>query len=430
MHFSFEHSGVAKGDLEAGAKTLSAYLARLGATAKKGEYGEPESSICLPADQALLLGVSAVYREKVRVPLKYVVLVGIGGSNLGVKAVYDALAGYGDAFRGDNRPRMIFLDTNDEEITRISAAHLLKNIGDSKELIIAVVSKSGKTTETIANAEYIIHELKNRFPEIEERVVIITDEESTLRDAARKRNMTVLTIPKQIGGRFSVFAAVGLFPLMAAGFDIEKFRAGASEIRASCLSSETGKNPALEGAVFLAYWYRKGKAIHDSFFFNPELESLGKWYRQLLGESIGKSEKVGITPIISVGSTDLHSLGQLYLGGPKDRTTLFVASKSADNKVRVPSERIFPNLIPSIKGKTFSEIMKAIREGVKIAYQKNELPFSEAVFEKITERELGFFMEWKMIETMYLGQLLGVNVFDQPEVELYKKETERILKNT
>lgn len=430
MHFSYLHSLVPDEEFRVKLKSIVPYMTRLSAILEKGEYGERESSVCLPSDQALLDAVSVVYRKKIKIPLRYVVVVGIGGSNLGVKAVYDALVGHGDALRDDNRPRMIFLDANDEEITRISVAHLTKNIRDPDELIITVISESGKTTETIANAEYLIHELKIHFPGIERRVVVITQDGSPLSEIAHARGIAVLSVPESVAGRYSVFSAAGLFPLMAAGIDTAAFRGGALDMRTRCLLPDITENPAFRGAVFLSYWYARGLSMNNVFLFNPELESLGKWYRQLLAESIGKSEKIGITPIISIGSIDLHSVGQLYLGGPKDKTTLFVSSIPSNDDVRVPHDLIFPDLIPAAKGKSFGEITKAMQEGVEIAYKNYKLPFVGVIFEKIGERELGAFMEWKMIETMYLGQFLGVNAFDQPEVEVYKKETERILKNT
>jgi glucose-6-phosphate isomerase len=159
---------------------------------------------------------------------------------------------------------------------------------------------------------------------------------------------------------------------------------GARDIRPYCLNTKVADNPAAQSAALMALALQDGKNINDTFVFNSELESLGKWYRQLLGESIGKEHNLrgeqvhsGITPTVSVGSTDLHSVGQLYLGGPKDKLTTFVYSSKHNNALTVPSNRIFPSIAPMIDGKTTTDIMQAILGGTKIAYNKNQLPFIE-----------------------------------------------------
>ncbi len=422
MRFSFEHSGLTENDYKEASLLLAPYISQISGIAALGEYKEPESSVHLPLDEGILNSVQAAYNEKVKTPLKYIVVAGIGGSNLGAKAVYDAL------WNG-NGPTMLFLDTPDDKKTVLVARRVLRGISRVEEVLVIIASKSGNTLETVACAEYFTNELKNKFPDIEERVVVITDENSVLWENAKDRGLAVLPVPKPVGGRYSVFSAVGLFPLQAAGVNITAFREGAVKMTAECLQFEADRNPGIKGASFLANWHKKGKIIHDSFFFNPELESLGKWYRQLLAESIGKSESVGITPTVSIGSMDLHSVGQLYLGGPKDKMTEFIESEVGDYEAKVPVTRIFPGLVRSVEGRPFREIIGAVSRGAKVAYGKRGLPFTEVVFEKITESEIGAYMQWKMIETMYVAKLLGVDAFDQPDVESYKIETKRILNN-
>ena len=230
-------------------------------------------------------------------------------------------------------------------------------------------------------------------------------------------------------------SAVGLFPLLLAGVDIKSLRAGAEGIRAQCLNIDINNNPAAQSALVAQQAYQHGQFVHDTFVFNSELESLGKWYRQLLGESIGKSEigvdtaKVGFVPTVSVGSTDLHSVGQLYLGGPARILTTFVHNAKDLQTFAVPKDRLFPKLATMITGKTSADIMSAIMAGTMKAYNAQALPFMEIIFDGITAYELGAFMQFKMIEMMYLGRLFSVNAFDQPAVELYKVETKRILES-
>ncbi len=139
----------------------------------------------------------------------------------------------------------------------------------------------------------------------------------------------------------------------------------------------------------------------------------------------------GITATVSVGSTDLHSVGQLYLGGPRDKFTTFISAvrDGASPVVPAAGSRIFTGIVEMIEGKSMNAIMDAILAGTKIAYKKNELPFAEIILADISEKSLGYFMQFKMIEIMYIAKLMGVNAFDQPSVESYKTETKNILES-
>jgi glucose-6-phosphate isomerase len=265
-----------------------------------------------------------------------------------------------------------------------------------------------------------------------ERLVVIADANSVYTVAARGKGVSTLTLPTLVGGRFSVLSAVGLFPLALLGLPIGELHAGALGARQFCVAKEVLLNPAAQSALVLATEYAKGKNVHDTFVFGNGLEFLGKWYRQLLGESIGKETAsgmaVGITPTVSVGSTDLHSVGQLYLGGPNARVTTFVSVQAQTQSPHVPtSGRIFPELSPVITGKSTTEIMDAILSGTTHAYNERGLPFMKIELEGVNLSELGAFMQMKMIEVMCLAFLLKVNAFNQPAVELYKTETKRIL---
>lgn len=427
IHLQTEHSGVETAAL---LEKLAPYTERLRQVYASGTYDEAESSFNLPGDEALLAQVKEVAAQKVTPNLKYNIVVGIGGSNLGTKAVYDALRD--DRLEPAQFPKLLFAETTDPEWLA-QTTKLFNSLRAPEEVIITLISKSGGTTETIANFEIIMAALRAHLPgaSMVDRVVTITDEGSKLWDAAGAQNMVRLSIPKQVGGRYSVLSAVGLFPLLTVGIDVAKLCQGAHDVLELCLKGE--QNIAAESAVALAAAQQKGFHINDNFFFHPELESVGKWYRQLMGESLGKEQSLsgetvhaGITPTVSLGSTDLHSVGQLYLGGPKDKFTTFVSSQSSQG-VNVPNERVLPDLVPVINGKTAQDIMTAILEGVKVAYQKAGLPFMEVVLESVDEHSLGAYLQFKMLEMMYLGQLLNVNSFDQPNVESYKVETKKIL---
>lgn len=330
---------------------------------------------------------------------KSIILAGIGGSNLGALAIYKAL-----------RPKkqIYFAETLDS----IRLDRILENLQHPAVLII--VSKSGTTTETIANAGVLLNKLKKQ-----DKVVAITDEGSKLWDWAEKYEFFKLSVPKEVVGRFSVFTAVGLFPLLLVGIKAEKLLEGAKE---------ADNELALTSAKAIYESWKAGKIIHDMFLFEPDLEWLGKWYRQLVGESLGKEGK-GITPTVSIGTTDLHSVGQLYLGGPKDKFTTFISVKNHGKDFTVPKDHGIEELVSGISGKKFSVLMKAVLEGVKTAYKKQNLPFIEAELEDVSEKSLGKFMQEKMMEVVHLAKMMGVNPFDNPAVELYKEETRKLLHN-
>ncbi|PIZ64674.1 hypothetical protein COY14_04160 [Candidatus Roizmanbacteria bacterium CG_4_10_14_0_2_um_filter_36_9] len=403
---------------------LETYQSHLQDVISIGGYEADEASINLPSDKKLLENILEMVEKKKSTNLKYIIVVGIGGSNLGTKAIYDALYGYFDTLRADRFPKMIFLDTQVASVLS-NLKILLSTVSSPDEVLINVISKSGSTTETMANFEVVFEMLKDRFSTIASRVVFTTNEGSKLHEVGNIKNISVLNLPSSVGGRYSIFSAVGLFPLALLGVNIKKLTSSAANMRDMCVNSQGFENPSLVSASILFTQSQQGKSINDNFIFAPELESLGKWYRQLMGESIGKDNK-GITPTVSVGSTDLHSVGQLYLGGPKDKTTTFIYSEAGGEEILVPENTLL-GLVDMIEGKKILLIIKAIIEGTKLAYAKQGIPFMEIVFSSINIAEIAAFMQFKMIEMMYLGKLFNVNAFDQPHVELYKTEVKKIL---
>jgi glucose-6-phosphate isomerase len=266
--------------------------------------------------------------------------------------------------------------------------------------------------------------------------VVTTDKDSKFWNFAQQKEFNVLEIPKKVGGRFSVFSSVGLFPLGMLGINIEQLINGAQLMKEKCLSHDLNHNPAALSASLIYQHKVNGKHIHDLFLFSTDLESIGKWYRQLMGESIGKEFNnkqnqvfEGITPTVSIGSIDLHSMAQLYLGGPYDKFTTFVRVKSRKEKITIPNNVDYSRLVTGIQGKSLHNIMDAILLGVQRAFQKGKRPFVEIVLPNKSEFYVGQLLQMKMMEMMYLGYLLDVNPFDQPNVESYKIETKKILGN-
>jgi glucose-6-phosphate isomerase len=398
-------------------KKLAPEIHRLGEALEK-EYDTPYASLNLPTDAQALTTVKKL-ANKYRA-IKAIVVIGIGGSNLGTMAVQQALQGrLHNEFKGT---QIYWVDTVD--------AHTVAEVIDALPptgVLLNVVSKSGGTTETIANFEV----LQRAVPRA--KVVVTTDEGSKLWKFAKKKNYPTLAIPQQVGGRYSVFSPVGLFPLAVLGIDIDQLLEGATDMRTQCLPPFT-HNPAAMSAMAHYVHSKRGRNIANTFLFAPDFEAIGKWYRQLMGESIGKEHNksgtkrvlAGITPTVATGSTDLHSMAQLYLGGPDDKFTTIV-TLAEEGGLQLPKRKEFNALVPHIQGKSLVQLMNAIIGGVLIAYKKSNRPFVQVVFPNRGPYAIGQFLQFKMIEMMLLGYLLNVNPFDQPAVERYKVETKRLL---
>lgn len=429
MKFSYDSSLITREQIETLSKPLLPYIDVLNSVAKAGGYNANESSINLPFDDQILGKVKELKEKKVSDKLKYIINIGIGGSNLGTKAIYDAKLGFFDTIQPKRFPKMIFADTNDPEYLANLSKFLKEEISDTEEILVCGISKSGSTPETVVNFEIVQSVLSQEFGDISERIIVITDFESNFWKKAQEKSISTLAIPKTVGGRYSVMSPVGLFPLLAAGIDVEAMRNGARKQRDLALSRDIFNNPAALSAIVLYHHHKNGIGINDNFIFSPALESLGKWYRQLMGESVGKDGQ-GITPIVSIGSTDLHSLGQLYLGGPKDKITTFISYGNPNEDPQVPANTLLPNLVDNLENKPASVIMSAILSGIKRTYRNRSLPFAEVVLPKQNEEAMGEFMQFKMFEMMFLGKLMGVNPFDQPNVEAYKRITKNILRES
>lgn len=435
--FNFENTLMNAGVAESAFISSSLYTLALKKASNDPSYSYKESSLFLPSDTHALEESMLVVDSKVQVyPLSYIFVIGIGGSNLGTKAVYDALYGYYDVVTTRKTPKIIFLDTVETSLLNETINFIKNNNIHPKQTLFFVISKSGTTTETLVNTEILINNINSDTDNYINRIIVITDKNSLLWQSATQKNISTLSIPANVGGRYSVLSPVGLAPLYACGIDIKKLVSGASAMREICLSEDYKNNPAIMSGVSLFSAIKEGKNIHDTFVFYPAFESLAKWYRQLLGESIGKEKdnqeniiNAGLTPTVSVGSTDLHSVGQLYLGGPKDKVTTFLSVKNTSSTLSVPDNRIFTGIIPMIDLKSTKAITSAILDGIEGSYKKRGLPFIDIRFEGVHEESLGAFFQFKMMEIMYLANLLNINAFDQPNVESYKIETKRILEN-
>lgn len=433
FQFSYQDALVSESEITHFGKELVAEIERV-SRAREKKYETSYALLAAPFDDAVITYVMRIIEEKKKLKPSTFVLIGIGGSNLGTLAVHEALHG---KLYNELSPGLKFYcaDTVDADQLVQQLQCVEKELAAGKQVLINVVTKSGKTTETIANFELFLALLRKYYPnDYQNYVVVTTDAGSPFEAFAVDQGFTVLSMPVQIGGRYSVFTAVGLFPLGMLGIDIQEFVAGAQQIIPSCIEQNLLQNPAVLSAVIKYAYYQQCVNIHDMFVFGPHLQTIGLWYRQLLGESVGKelnksSQKVevGITPTVSVGTTDLHSVGQLALGGPRDKYTTFITVHRPHKNVQLPQMPEFEPFVPYIQGRKITDITNAIISGVQAAYRTHKRPFCTVILPDISPRIIGQLLQFYMIEMIYLGYLFDVNPFDQPNVEAYKKETRRVL---
>jgi len=419
MKFNYKDTAkIEKRAITIAAKKLAPYFEVLKNAVKDSSYKTDESSLYLSNDREMRKKALKLVKLKQSKKLKEVMVVGIGGSNLGAQAVYGALRPKG--------VKLSFFDTAHARSLKEAIIRLKQIFGEGNTALLNIISKSGTTNETVMNARVLLKELQKLAPDWNNHVVATTEPGSKLEAWARFHEIDALPNPVAVGGRYSVLCPVGTFPLALSGVDIRKLHKGASKMLEKCLSQDSESNPALQSASAVFRAIGRGISMHNLFVYDEDLEYAGKWFRQLTGESLGKQGK-GITPIVSIGSTDMHSMFQLYMAGPKDKFTTFVkVASGSDIKIPNLADR-FDDIVRELSGKSVGKVMDAIYEATKQSYVKRELPFVEVILESLDEEELGAFMQFKMVETMLLAKLMGINAFDQPDVEDYKIITRRLL---
>lgn len=409
------------------------YVARMRRAMSDPSYALPEASLRLPFDEALLKKSQTLARKLASQKLMYVIDIGIGGSNLGTKAVYDAMSGALDAHM-PFAPKMLFADTCSPELLADMTEVLLGEVHHKEEIVIVVASKSGTTTETIMNASVLVSALENALGTIAERIVCITDEGSPLWKTGESRGFHLLPIPRMVGGRYSVFSPVGAFPLFCAGVDVEALMRGAQAVVHECVE-QGGESEAFKLANDMFAWHEGGAVAFDLFLFHPELESFGKWYRQLFAESLGKATTTEgapasnrMIPTVSLGSTDLHSVEQMNLANPGLSGRVLVRAHEPHwGHGFMATDSVFAPLVPGMLNRAPCEILDAIYEGVKETYNTRGVSYGEIKLVNLDAESLGAILQLEMCVVMHLASLLHINAFDQPNVEEYKRATRRIL---
>jgi glucose-6-phosphate isomerase len=400
--------------------------------AQKLNYDSLYASVQLPFDRQFKGAALELARDLQQLDPVLLIIIGIGGSNLGTKAVQDVCLG---ASLHNCHLNVAYADTVDPDMVYCIHEEARKLLEAGRTVLVNVVTKSGTTTETIANAAIFIELLKQYYPaNYGNYIIVTTDTGSKLFDIAQNEHWHLLEVPPLVGGRYSVFSAVGLFPLALMGIDIDALLRGAAALVEQCTTLDFENKIAVQGAIVLYELYQRGYVIHNIFPFAVDLHALGLWCRQLMAESLGKeydlddkNVNVGITPTVSIGSTDLHSIVELHLAGLDNTVTTFVSVEQFHEKEVVPACESLQKLVPHIQGRPLDVVMTALLDGTKNAYATVRRPYISVILPEKSAEIIGQFMQWKMLETMYLGGLFNINPFIQPQVESYKKEARALL---
>lgn len=357
----------------------------------------------------------------------YVVCVGIGGSYLGAKAVNYALAdSFADFYAPKPKePKVLFAGQNIGEDYTAELQNLLKG----KKFGIIVISKSGTTTEPAIAFRILRQQLEEQAGKeaAKDLIVAITDEKKgALRQMATEEGYETYVIPDNVGGRFSVLTPVGLLPIAVAGHDIKKLMNGAADMQRSTLHPSPNNQAQIYARLRNAL-YQSGKKIEILVNFEPKLHYVSEWWKQLYGESEGKDGK-GIFPASVDFTTDLHSMGQWIQDG--ERTifeTVISVNKPALDK-RVPMNASDLDGINYLADKRIDEVNKMAELGTKMAHVEGGVPNIHIELPSIDEYSLGQLIFFFEKACGISGYMLGVNPFDQPGVEAYKKNMFKLLK--
>jgi glucose-6-phosphate isomerase len=370
--------------------------------------------------EAMLADIEETAAKIKSLKTEVVVVIGIGGSYLGAKAVIDALSDSFASFKKNENPLVVYAGHNIGEDYLFELRELLKN----KEFAIVVISKSGTTTEPAIAFRVLKNDLEEKYGKkgSRERIVAITDEKrGALRSLANAEGYKTYSIPDDVGGRYSVLTPVGLVPIAIGGFnirDLVKGAAGMEEV--SCSKIPFEENLPEQYAAVRNELYREGFCIEILVNFNPKLHFLGEWWKQLYGESEGKEGK-GIFPASVDFTTDLHSMGQYIQEGERKLFETVVSIKTPGHVVEIPKDAENLDGLNFLAGKRLGEVNKMAELGTALAHVDGGVPNILIELPKLNEYYLGQLIYFFERACGISGYTLGINPFDQPGVEAYKK---------
>jgi len=389
---------------------------------KKAEGNEFTAWVNLPStinnDEITQIKQTAEYFNK---NTDYVVVIGIGGSYLGAKAVISALE---PEFTNTNSPKILFAGNNLDQ----DYIHNLLQFLDNKNYGIVVISKSGTTLEPAISfrifEKHLIDKIGN---EAKNKIVAITDKnKGALLKLSQQKDYKTFVIPDDIGGRFSVLTPVGLLPIAIAGFDIDKLIKGAKNIEKQT-SINSDNDIAMQYAIARNILYLEDKNLELMTSFHSKLHFFGEWWKQLFGESEGKSHK-GIFPAFADLTTDLHSLGQYIQDGQRILFETVLSVEQKNNKLTIPKTKENLDNLNYLSEKEIDFVNKQAEKGTIKAHISGGVPVINISIEKIDEYNLGELIFFFEKACAYSAYSIGVNPFNQPGVEEYKSQMMKLLK--
>jgi glucose-6-phosphate isomerase len=363
-----------------------------------------------------------------------VVVLGIGGSYMGARALFEALC---HPYHNElprparrRRPRIYFEGNN---VDNDAAAGLLDLLAGEQRWAIIVISKSGGTLETAAALRIFLTALRKARDwsnaRLSQRIVPVTGKSGHLRKLAEALGCpTIFPIPEGVGGRFSVLSAVGLLPAAVLGLDVVALLNGAAAMNKRFRTQPPGKNPVLDYAGVSHLMEARGATIRVLSTWGKQLEAVGLWYDQLLSESLGKHGR-GATPITVVNTRDLHSRGQQHQQGRRDKLfTNLYAEQRGRRPIRLPRLKGDADGLNELAGTTLPEILAAARQGTDQAYAADSRHTTAIRLPRLDEASLGQLFQMFMLATVVEGRLIGTNPYGQPGVEAYKRNMNAILR--
>lgn len=349
-----------------------------------------------------------------------VVVIGIGGSYLGARAVIEALQHSFSPMMPNEKPQIVYAGNNMSE----DYLHDLLDVLAVKDYSLVVISKSGTTTEPAIAFRILKQHCEQKYgvEEARQRIVAITDKaRGALKTLADQSGYPTFVIPDDVGGRYSVLTPVGLLPIAAAGFSIRKLLDGARAMRQQLMEAKTfDTNPAMQYAALRNVLYNKNLKVELMTSFEPRFFYLIEWFKQLFGESEGKELK-GIFPAGAIFSTDLHSLGQYIQDGSRQMFETVLTTENVHHTVPIPFDEQNTDGLNYLQHRSINEINHIAQQGTCQAHVDGKVPNIRITIPEINEFYLGELIYFFEMSCAVSGYMLGVNPFDQPGVEAYKR---------
>lgn len=357
--------------------------------------------------------------EKIKKTADVLIVIGIGGSYLGARAAIEFVKSQNYNLLCKDTPQIVFSGNSISP----TALNEVMSLVDGKDFAVNVISKSGTTTEPAISFRVFREMLIKKYGKegAAGRIFVTTDKErGTLKALADKEGYETFVVPDDVGGRYSVFTAVGLLPIAVAGIDIDRLMKGAQDARLAYSEPDINKNDCYKYAAIRNVLSRKGKTVEMMVSYEPSYAMMNEWFKQLYGESEGKDGK-GIFPASAIFSTDLHSLGQYIQDGQRIMFETVVLFEKPNQEYVIGIDEANTDGLNFLAGKGMSFVNRKAFEGTVLAHNDGGVPNIVLEAESMNEYDLGYMIYFFEKACAISGYVLGVNPFNQPGVESYKR---------